>query len=112
MFDANANAAAVGRVNRRIKERHRSAYVRVLETPEGRAFLMELAEICGLYEPVETPEAEGMRRVVVHIRKEVDNLGLIDKWQRAEKETADFKNEMKRMIEQTEQEEHEDGITL
>ena len=105
MFDSEANAAAVGRVNRRIKERHRSAYNRVLESIEGRAFLMELAELCGLYEPCDTPEAEGMRRVVVHIRKEVENLGLIDKWQIAEKETADFKMEMKRMLEQTEQEE-------
>ena len=113
MFNASANAAAVGRVNRRVKERHRSTYTRVFSSPEGRAFVMELVEMCGFYEPVETPEQEGMRRVVATIRKEAVNLGLLDKWQHAEKETAEFQQEMRSMIEQTEaKEETEDGITL
>lgn len=113
MFNASANAAAVGRVNRRIDERHRSTYTRVFSTKEGRAFIMELVEMCGFYEPVETPEQEGMRRIVASIRKEAVNLGLLDKWQHAEKETAEFQQEMRRIIEQTEaKEETEDGISL
>lgn len=109
MFNAEANAAAVSRVKRRNLERHRACYDRVFSTPEGRAFLMELAESCNLYEVVETPEMEGARRVVVAIRKEAENLGLIDKWHLAEQEAAAFQKEMQAMLEQTETQEEEDN---
>lgn len=113
MFDAKANAAAIGRVNRRNEERHRACYDRVFSTPEGRSFLMELAATCNLYDFVETPEAEGARRVVVAIRKEAESLGLIDKWHLAENEAADFRKEMQAMLEQTEtKEDTEDDFPI
>ncbi len=109
MFDAKASAAAVSRVKRRNMERHRASYDRVFSTPEGRSFLMELAVSCNLYDIVETPEEEGARRVVVAIRKEAENLGLIDKWHLAEQEAAAFQKEMQAMLEQTETQEEEDN---
>lgn len=111
MFDERANAAAVKRVARRINERHKTAFDRVLSSEAGRAFLMELAENCHLYDNVESPEDEGARRVVVAIRNEAESLGLIDKWQQAEKEAADFRLETKNMLSQTEsKEEYSDEI--
>lgn len=113
MFNAEANAAAVSRVKRRNQERHRAAYDRVFSTPEGRSFLIELAVSCNLYDIVDTPEAEGARRVVVAIRKEAENLGLIDKWHLAENEAADFRKEMQAMLEQTEtKEDTEDDFPI
>lgn len=112
MFNATSNAAAVSRVNKRIKERHRDTYERMFSTPAGRAFLMELAISCHYYDNVETPEEEGARRIIVALRKEAVSMGLIDKWQLAEKEAADFQSEMKLIIEQTEAKEEDDGFEI
>jgi hypothetical protein len=110
MFNASANAAAVGRVNRRVKDRHNAAYREVFSTEEGRAFISEMIAISNFYEPVENPEQEGMRRLVASIRQEALSLGLFDKWQQAEKETADFQQEMRTMIEQSESKEEDYGL--
>lgn len=110
MFNASANAAAVGRVNRRVKDRHNAAYREVFSTEEGRAFISEMIEMSHFYEPVETPEHEGMRQLVACIRREALSLGLFDKWQQAEKEAADFQQEMRTMIEQSESKEEDYGL--
>ncbi|MBQ2136891.1 MAG: hypothetical protein II430_02960 [Selenomonas sp.] len=112
MFNASANAAAVGRVNKRVKDRHNAAYREVFSTEEGRAFISEMIEMSHFYEPVETPEHEGMRQLVACIRREALSLGLFDKWQQAEKEAADFAYEMRTMIEQSESKEEEEDYGL
>lgn len=110
MFNASTNAAAVSRVNRRVKDRHNAAYRKVFSTEEGRAFISEMITLSNFYEPVENPEQEGMRRLVACIRREALSLGLFDKWQQAEKETADFQQEMKNLIEQSESKEEDYGL--
>lgn len=110
MFNESVNAAAVSRVNRRVKDRHNAAYREVFSTEEGRAFISEMIAISNFYEPVENPEQEGMRQLVACIRREALSLGLFDKWQQVEKETADFQQEMKSMIEQSESKEEDYGL--
>lgn len=110
MFNASANAAAVSRVNRRVNDRRNAAYKEVFSTENGRAFISELIQMSDFYGAVEKPEHEGMRRLVACIRREALSLGLFDKWQQAEKETADFQQEMKTMIEQSESKEEDYGL--
>jgi hypothetical protein len=93
-----------------VKDRHNAAYREVFSTEEGRAFISEMIAISNFYEPVENPEQEGMRRLVASIRQEALSLGLFDKWQQTEKETADFQQEMRTMIEQSESKEEDYGL--
>ena len=107
MFDTEQYAAAVNRVNRKVKERVEQSYRFIFENPEGRAFIAGMIEACKLYEKVETPEEEGARRLALNVRRIAEMHGLLDMWQLAEKEAADFREETKEILEQTEAKEEE-----
>lgn len=107
MFDANANAAAIKRVNNKRKERIRRAYDRLLSTPEGRAFIHDLCETCHLYTESRGLVDEGKRQIALGVRQQAIELGYFDQWQLAEREAEEFKQELRRMLEQTEAREDE-----
>lgn len=107
MFDAESNAAAVKRVNRKVNDRVRRAYEHIFKSPDGRAFIAGISEACHMYDDVTSPEEEGARRMALNIRRQAVTLGLWDEWQQAEKEAADFREEMRKILAQTEAKEEE-----
>lgn len=107
MFDANANAAAIKRVQNKKNERMRRAYDRLLSTPEGRAFIHDLCEDCHLHSETRGLIDEGKRQIALGLRQQAIDLGYFNQWQLAEREAEDFKQELRRMLEQTEAKEDE-----
>lgn len=103
MYDPYAAAKAAKRVERRNNEQLRAGYNYLLAEPAGRWLLSSLLARCKLYEPASSPEEEGSRRVAVMLYKDiVEGFGLVEKWQKAEKEYAAYKEEINHMLEQTE----------
>lgn len=107
MFDQYQNAEAIKRVETLNKARLRVAYGYMLESEHGRWLLSSIIGRCKIYEPVSTPEEEGSRRAAIMIRNDIEDCGLLDKWQAAEREYAEYKENIKKMLEQTEVKEEE-----
>lgn len=102
MYDPYAAAKAAKRVERRNKEQLRAGYNYLLAEQSGRWLLSSLLSRCKLYDPISSPEDEGARRVAVMLRSDIEAMGLFEKWQKAEKEYAAYKEEINHMLEQTE----------
>lgn len=102
MYDPYAAAKATKRVERRNQSELRAAYNYLLAEPYGRFFLSSLIARCKLFEPVSSPEDEGARRVAVMLRNDIEGFGLIEKWQKAEREYAAYQEEIRHMLETTE----------
>lgn len=102
MFDAEANASAQERVNRRVVERTKAAYKYMLKSKDGRAFLSAMLRLCHVYDPVDSEVDEGTRRAGLMLRNTAYGLGFVDEWQKAEKEDMAFQQECQQMLEATE----------
>ena len=102
MFDAKANAAAIDRVRKKRDDRARRAFTYIFTSPEGRAFINDLAETCHMYDATKSVADEGARQIALMLRERAIEYGYFDKWQLAERESREFQNEIKRMLEQTE----------
>lgn len=102
MYDAEANAKAIERVRAKNKERMRRAYTHIFTSPEGRAFIYDLAETCRFYGRTKNIMEEGQRQIAIAIRDKAIELGFFGEWQRAEREAKEYRHEIKRMLEQTE----------
>lgn len=107
MYDAEANAKAVERVRVKNRERMRRAYTHIFASPEGRAFIHDLAETCRFYGSTKNLLEEGQRQIAIGIRDKAIELGFFGEWQRAEREAEEYQNEIRRMLEQTEVGENE-----
>jgi hypothetical protein len=108
MFDAEANAAAIKRVTAKQEERLRRVYTYLFTSKEGRAFIHDLAETCHFYDKTRGLMDEGQRQIALGIRQKAIELGYFGKWQEAEREAEEFKNEIQRMLEQTEVKDNEE----
>lgn len=102
MFNAEAHAKAIERVRVKNKERMRRAYTHIFASPEGRAFIHDLAETCRFYGRTQNLLEEGQRQIAIGIRDKAIELGFFGEWQRAEREAEDYRREVRRMLEQTE----------
>jgi hypothetical protein len=100
----------MGRVRKKIQDRRERAFAKVFLSEEGRVFLGVLIELGNLYKPVETPEEEGARRLVLSLREEAVEYGLLDKWRDAEREEEEFRESIKTALK--EEDENDSGLTL
>ncbi|MBQ6481741.1 MAG: hypothetical protein IJI45_11535 [Anaerolineaceae bacterium] len=107
MYDAEANAKAIERVRAKNKERMRRAYTHIFSSPEGRAFIHDLAETCRFYSSTKNLMEEGQRQIAIGIRDKAIELGFFGEWQRAEREVEEYRHEIRRILEQTEEKENE-----
>lgn len=110
MFDQYQHAKAIKRVEKKNQESVKAAYAYMLESPHGRWFLSNLMDVCKLYEPVNSLEDEGSRRVAVLMRKTIAETGLLDKLQLAEMEYCEYKKNLELMLEQTEASEAKEDL--
>jgi hypothetical protein len=111
MFDAKANAAAIDRVNKKRNDRARRAFKFIFKSPEGRAFINDLAETCHMYDATRNIADEGARLIALMLRERAIEYGYFKEWQLAERESREFQTEIKRMLEQTEVKEN-DGFDI
>lgn len=102
MYDPYQAAKAAKRVERKNQAQLRAGYYHLLADPMGRWLLSSIVSRCKLYEPVNSPEEEGIRRVALMIRNDIETLGLMNRWQEAEREYAAYNQEIMHMLEQTE----------
>jgi hypothetical protein len=102
MYDQYAAAKAAKRVERKNQAQLRAGYYHLLADPMGRWLLSSIVSRCKLYDPVNSPEEEGTRRVALMIRNDIETLGLMNRWQEAEREYAEYNQEIMHMLEQTE----------
>lgn len=102
MFDAERNAKAIERVRVKNNERMRRAYTHIFASPEGRAFIHDLAETCRFYGRTKNLLEEGQRQIAIGIRDKAIDLGFFGEWQRAEREAEEYRREVKRILDQTE----------
>lgn len=107
MYDAERNAKAVERVRVKNNERMRRAYTHVFASPEGRAFIHDLAETCRFYGRTRNLMEEGQRQIALGIRDKAIELGFFGEWQRAEREAEEYRQEVKRILNQTEDNDYE-----
>lgn len=95
--------AAATRVDKKSSDKIKMAFAHMMNSPDGRFFLSWLIGVCHLYDIVTSPEAEGERRIAVKIRNTADMYGFMNEWILAEAEAASFREEMRKMLEQTEE---------
>lgn len=107
MYDAERNAKAVERVRAKNNDRMRRAYTHVFASPEGRAFIHDIAETCRFYGRTRNLMEEGQRQIALGIRDKAIELGFFGEWQRAEREAEDYRREVKRILDQTEVDDYE-----
>lgn len=107
MYDAERNAKAVERVREKNNERMRRAYTHVFASPEGRAFIHDLAETCRFYGRTRNLMEEGQRQIAIGIRDKAIELGFFGEWQRAEREAEEYRREVKRILDQQEVDNYE-----
>ena len=107
MYDAERNAKAIERVRAKNKERMRRAYTHIFSSAEGRAFIYDLAETCRFYGRTQNLLEEGQRQIAIGIRDKAIELGFFGEWQRAEREAEEYRQEIRKILEQTEVKENE-----